>query len=117
MSERENNKHNAIRVFNQRFTGGASVPRLNGFGEGFDAGYSSADTLAPVLRDFYAWEINVSISSFWDGGWQVKIGDETNGFTDVANFDDDDFGAITEHLREKLNEIKRLAKYEEGDER
>lgn len=33
-----------------------------------------------ILEKFYYHEINVELSSFWDGGWKVKIGDDTNGF-------------------------------------
>lgn len=33
-----------------------------------------------VLRDLYDSEINYSISSFWDGGYVVKLGDEMNGW-------------------------------------
>ena len=33
-----------------------------------------------VFDELYASEINVSISSFWDGGWNWKLGDESNGF-------------------------------------
>jgi hypothetical protein len=31
-------------------------------------------SLEEVLRDAYESEINISISSFWDAGWTVKIG-------------------------------------------
>ena len=33
-----------------------------------------------VMEALYASEINCSISSFWDGGYEVKLGDELNGF-------------------------------------
>lgn len=33
-----------------------------------------------VLKKLYASEINCSISCFWDNGWDVKLGDEMNGF-------------------------------------
>lgn len=32
------------------------------------------------LKKLYDSEINVQISSFWDGGWYVQLGDEINGF-------------------------------------
>lgn len=32
------------------------------------------------LRKMYDSEINVQISSFWDGGWSVALGDEMNGY-------------------------------------
>jgi hypothetical protein len=31
-------------------------------------------------------EINCAISSFWDNGWDVKLGDEMNGFVAEGNF-------------------------------
>jgi hypothetical protein len=34
----------------------------------------------PVAQRLYDSEINCEISSFWDGGFTVKIGDEMNGF-------------------------------------
>jgi len=42
-----------------------------------------------VFQRLYDSEINASISTFWDGGFDVKIGDEMNGFmaeTNVASF-------------------------------
>lgn len=38
------------------------------------------DTLDVLLAQLYRSEINVSISTFWDEGWEVKLGDEINGF-------------------------------------
>jgi hypothetical protein len=43
-----------------------------------------------VLKNLYASEINCSISSFWDAGWNVKLGDEMNSFAAESNF-------MTEH--------------------
>ena len=42
--------------------------------------------LDKVLAGLYASEINVSIVSFWDGGFTVKLGDEINGFVAEAIF-------------------------------
>jgi len=39
---------------------------------------------ANTLQDLYDSEINCSISCFWDGGWQFKLGDEMNGFCAVS---------------------------------
>lgn len=50
-------------------------------------------TLTAVMRALYANEINVAISSFWDGGWDVKLGDEMNGFKAESNFDNLDDAA------------------------
>ena len=41
--------------------------------------------LIDVLRRLYESEINVSLTSFWDGGWTVKLGDEMNGFVAEAS--------------------------------
>ena len=35
---------------------------------------------ADVMQQLYDSEINVSVSSFWDGGWQWQLGDDMNGF-------------------------------------
>lgn len=37
-------------------------------------------TLDQVLTRLYESEINVSIVSFWDGGYEVGLGDRINGF-------------------------------------
>ncbi len=39
-----------------------------------------------VLQDLYHSEINFAVSTFWDGGFFVKLGDEMNGFAAEANF-------------------------------
>lgn len=36
--------------------------------------------LETVMNELYASEINCEISCFWDGGWDVKLGDAMNGF-------------------------------------
>lgn len=33
-----------------------------------------------IIQRLYDLEINISISSFWDGGFEVKLGDEMNGY-------------------------------------
>lgn len=33
-----------------------------------------------VFQDLYDSEINFSISTMWDGGFDVKLGDDINGF-------------------------------------
>ncbi len=33
-----------------------------------------------ILQDIYDSEINFSISCFWDGGFEVKLGDVGNGY-------------------------------------
>jgi hypothetical protein len=41
--------------------------------------------LGAVIQALYDSEINCSISSFWDGGFMVKLGDEYNGFEAVSD--------------------------------
>jgi hypothetical protein len=41
--------------------------------------------LSTVLADLYESELNCSISSFWDNNWDVKLGDEMNGFVAEDN--------------------------------
>lgn len=38
-----------------------------------------------VFQDLYHSEINFSVSTFWDGGFEVKLGDEMNGFKAEGN--------------------------------
>lgn len=33
-----------------------------------------------IMQDLYDSEINVTISVFWDGGFNVRLGDSVNGF-------------------------------------
>lgn len=42
-----------------------------------------------VFQDLYDSEINFHVSSFWDGGFEVRLGDPINGFraeTTVPHF-------------------------------
>jgi hypothetical protein len=39
-----------------------------------------------VLDALYDSEINATVSSFWDGGFTVKLGDDMNGFVAEAEF-------------------------------
>lgn len=56
--------------------------------------------LGSVLRALYACEINCGLSSFWDGGWRVWIGDEMNGRDAQADFDRGEVGLIGHWLLE-----------------
>ena len=40
-----------------------------------------------VLQDLYHSEINFEVSTFWDGGFNVKLGDSMNGFVAETNCD------------------------------
>lgn len=39
-----------------------------------------------VLVDLYDSEINYAMTTFWDGGLSIKLGDESNGFRDEMCF-------------------------------
>jgi hypothetical protein len=39
-----------------------------------------------VMRKLYESEINCAISSFWDSGWDVKLGEEMNGYVAESDF-------------------------------
>lgn len=41
---------------------------------------------APILTDLYTSEINFSLETFWDGGFDAKLGDGMNGFKAEDNF-------------------------------
>jgi hypothetical protein len=41
--------------------------------------------LGDVMMRLYNSEINFSVSTFWDNGFDVKLGDEMNGFVAEAN--------------------------------
>jgi len=38
-------------------------------------------TQMKILQNLYDSEINFSIQTFWDGGFDVKLGDHMNGFS------------------------------------
>jgi len=57
--------------------------------------------LEQELKKLYDSEINVSITSFWDGGWRVALGDELNGFK-RPNWD-------TCELHEIVDALQKLA--------
>ncbi len=40
-----------------------------------------------VIQELYASKINCSISSFWDRGYEVKLGNQMNGFKDSESVD------------------------------
>jgi hypothetical protein len=41
--------------------------------------------LSAVLSDLYKSQLNCSISCIWDSDWDVKLGDELNGFVAEGN--------------------------------
>jgi hypothetical protein len=40
-----------------------------------------------TFQQLYESEINFSVSCFWDGGFDVKLGDQLNGFAAEAHLD------------------------------
>ena len=57
-------------------------------------------TLVYQLQRFYAHETNVTVSSFWDIGWRIQIGDPVNGFKAEIDCVRDLDGEGAEWLRE-----------------
>ena len=55
-----------------------------------------------IFQDLYDSEINFRISTFWDNGFEVKLGDEMNGYYAEATFSR--FGEIEPWLKEKAIE-------------
>lgn len=55
-----------------------------------------------IMQDLYHSEINASISWLWDGGFDVKLGDEMNGF--VAEGSVRYWGQVEPWLRDKAIE-------------
>lgn len=50
--------------------------------------------LSETLQWIYDQELNCEISSFWDGGWEFRLGDEGNGYKERQDcFYDLDSGA------------------------
>lgn len=55
-------------------------------------------TLDEVMAYLYKHEINTRVECFWDGGFNVFLGDTMNGFRYVENFDVADL----KHAADKL---------------
>lgn len=62
-------------------------------------------TLDTVLALLYAHEINCGLSSFWDGGWSVWIGDEMNGYRAEADFGPGQYGDIPTWLADNAERL------------
>lgn len=58
--------------------------------------------LASLLTKLYASEINVSVSSFWDRGWTIQLGDIGNGLKASSDFDN-------EHLDQAVRWLAEVA--------
>lgn len=57
-----------------------------------------------VFQDLYDSEINFSISTFWDSGFTVKLGDDINGFKAEASVNR--FGEIEPWLIRAAIEVR-----------
>lgn len=69
-----------------------------------------------LIKSLYESEINVTISWFWDGGFEIKIGDEMNGFK--STFTTNDLSVLEQHLEMKAKELypeSKFAKEYKGD--
>ena len=42
-----------------------------------------AQRLLDMLQEVYDSEINFAFSCFWDGGWEVRLGDDMNGWKEM----------------------------------
>ncbi|WP_407188595.1 hypothetical protein [Bradyrhizobium centrosematis] len=54
-------------------------------------------TTAHILQDLYDSEINFAIATFWDCGFEIRLGDPLNGFAAIGNADN--FAEAVEWLR------------------
>jgi hypothetical protein len=66
-----------------------------------------SDHAVIILQDLYDSEINFSIVSFWDNGFEVKLGDDMNGF--VASGNAQEFANAVEWLK-----VRAIEKYPES---
>lgn len=62
------------------------------------------DRTETILQDLYDSEINFSIVTFWDNGFEVKLGDDMNGF--VASGHAQEFANAVEWLK-----VRAIEKY------
>lgn len=62
-------------------------------------------SLETVLDLLYRFEINCGLSSFYDGGWTVWIGDEMNGRAAEASFDRDQLHTVPAWLADNAERL------------
>jgi hypothetical protein len=73
-----------------------------------------ATPIHEALSALYAAEQNVEISSFWDCGWRVRIGDEMNGFSAERQLKHDEFDQIGEWIISQIgNKASPKASHEQ----
>lgn len=54
--------------------------------------------LEEILTKIYDTEQNIKISTFWDGGWNLAIGDYANGWIDSQGGDFDTIEDLRDYL-------------------
>lgn len=62
------------------------------------------------LQKMYDSEINVQISSFWDGEWHIAIGDKMNGYF-YPEFDYCSLGEVISSLQDLIKTHYPNSKY------
>ncbi len=55
-------------------------------------------TLEEILTKIYDREQNIKISTFWDGGWTLAIGDDANGYIPSQGGDFDTIEDLRDYL-------------------
>lgn len=60
--------------------------------------------LDEMLHYAYENETNVQINSFWDNGYDVKIGDDMNGYSHEMNFAKDEIFKIGKWIYDSLQD-------------
>jgi hypothetical protein len=69
--------------------------------------------LVKALQRLYETETNINISSFWDSGWTVKLGDGLNGHDAERTFHNDELGELANWI-ERQSVKRRKAVGVEG---
>ncbi len=59
------------------------------------------EEFSKILKEIYSREVNFSLTTFWDNGYEAKLGDEMNGFVAEDNFDT--LEEAIEFLRDQLD--------------
>jgi hypothetical protein len=76
------------------------LSRLSRAPEG-DTTNPRSDNLLDVIAALYASEINCSVSTFWDTGWTVRLGDDMNRFAAEATFRPEELDGAAAWLAER----------------
>jgi hypothetical protein len=65
--------------------------------------------LVKALQRLYETETNLNISSFWDSGWTVKLGDELNGYVAERTFHNDELGELANWIDGQMTKQRAKA--------